>query len=117
MKKTIMMVLVVLLALSPTVSFAAKDRKGASDQALEHANENAIFNRVGDWFATIGKSDEEKAQIKAERKAKRAAKRAEKEVKKKAKEAQEVKDKKVKEAEEKTKKAKKNLDKKLNRGR
>ena len=71
---------VMMIGVSP--AFAAKDGKGASDQAYEHANENAVFNQVGDWFATVGKSDEEKARIKAQRKAERKVKHAEKKAKK-----------------------------------
>lgn len=106
MKKTIGLMLVALLVLSPAVSFAAKDGvKGASAQAYENASDNSVFNRVGDWFATIGKSDEEKAKIKAQRKAERAAKRVEKEAKEK--------DKMLK---EKMEKGKKNLDKGMMKG-
>jgi len=57
-------------------------KKGASPAAYEHASDQAIFNRVGDWFATIGKSPEEKEAILAERRAKRAAEKAEKEAEK-----------------------------------
>jgi hypothetical protein len=55
-----------------------KGQKGASDKAYEHASEQSVFNRVGDWFATIGKSKEEKQQIIQQRKAEREAKKAEK---------------------------------------
>jgi len=75
--------------------------KGASSKAYEHASENSIFNRVSDWFATVGKSDEEKAKILAERRAKRAAKQTEKEAKKAEKEARKA----QKEVEKKAKKA------------
>jgi len=61
---------------------AEKGEKGASTQAYEHASENAIFNRVSDWFTTIGKSKEEKEAMIAERKTKRATRRAEKEAQK-----------------------------------
>ena len=106
MKKIMVLGLAAMLVLSATVSFAAKDGvKGASAQAYEHADDNAIFNRVGDWFATVGKSDEEKAKIKAERKAERAVKRAEKEAKKQAKGAK-----------EKMEKGKKDLNKKMKKG-
>ena len=57
---------------------AKEEQKGANEQAYEHASDNAIFNRVGDWFATVGKSKEEKESILAERKAKRATQKAEK---------------------------------------
>ncbi|MCK5178597.1 MAG: hypothetical protein KAR32_03635 [Candidatus Omnitrophica bacterium] len=107
MKKIMVLGLAAMLVFSATVLFAAKDKgKGASAQAQEHADDNAIFNRVGDWFATAGKSDEEKATIKAQRRAERKVKRAEKEAKKKAKEAK-----------EKMKKGKKNLDKKMEKGK
>ncbi|MBN1869315.1 MAG: hypothetical protein JW847_01890 [Candidatus Omnitrophica bacterium] len=90
MKKFMVLGLAVMLVFSAAVVFAQQDKgKGASAQAYEHADDNAIFNRVGDWFATIGKSDEEKAVIKAQRKTERAAKRAEKETQKAAKEAKE----------------------------
>jgi hypothetical protein len=56
--------------------------KGASSKAYEHASERSIFNRAGDWFATVGRSDEEKAAILQERSETRAAKRAEKEARK-----------------------------------
>ena len=91
MKRLIGIVITLALILSVCPAFAAKGgEKGASAQAIEHASDQAIFNRVSDWFATIGKSKEEKAKILQERKAKRAAQRAEKA---------------VQEAEEETKKA------------
>jgi len=66
--------------------FAAESSsKGASAKAYEHASDEAVFNRVSDWFATRGKSDEEKKAIIAERKAKREAKRLEKETRKREK--------------------------------
>ncbi|PIQ89668.1 MAG: hypothetical protein COV72_01780 [Candidatus Omnitrophica bacterium CG11_big_fil_rev_8_21_14_0_20_42_13] len=84
-------------------------KKGASEKAYEHASDKAVFNRVSDWFATIGKSGEEKEKILAERKAERAAKRVEKELKraekekeaKKAREGMEEKARKQKESVEK----------------
>ena len=77
MKKIVMIFLACMLCVSFTsVSFA--QQKGASEQAREHASDNAIFNRVGDWFATVGKKGAEKEAVLAERKAKRQAKKAEK---------------------------------------
>ena len=106
MKKIMVLGVAAMLVLSSTVSFAAKDRvKGASAQAQEHADDNAIFNRAGDWFATIGKSDAEKVRIRAQRKAQRKAKRMEKEAKKKAKGAKEN-----------MEKGKKSLNKKMKKG-
>lgn len=88
MKKVISLLVIFALALSVTPAYAAKGRRGASDTAYEHASDEAVFNRVGDWFATVGKSDEEKQAILTERKAKRAKERAEKEAKKAAKQAE-----------------------------
>ena len=78
---TILIALVLIIA-SNSVFGAEGGEKGASDKAYEHASEEAIFHRIGDWFSTIGKSEEEKAAIIAERKAKRATLRAQKEAEK-----------------------------------
>lgn len=86
MRKLFVVVLLSAFVLTPVYVSAQ-----ANVKALEHANDKAIFNRVGDWFATAGKSDEEKVKIKAERQAKRAAKRAEREAKKAKKKAMEKK--------------------------
>jgi len=106
------------VALMSCVSFAmpalAQDveqkAKGASQQAYEHADDNAIFNRTTDWFATIGKSGEEKEKILAERKAERAVKRAEKEAKKAQRKAGEEMKKVGKELDEAGAKAKKKME-------
>ena len=82
MRRFIVFVLILSFISLVTPVYAAKGRKGASDSALEHASEEAIFHRVGDWFATVGKSEEEKKAIIAERKAKRAAARAQKKAEK-----------------------------------
>jgi len=78
MKKFTVIIALAAFAAGATPVFA---QKGANEKALEHASDQAIFNRVGDWFATIGKNKEEKARIKAERRVKRAAKNAEKKAK------------------------------------
>ncbi|HQP10313.1 MAG TPA: hypothetical protein PKV41_02880 [Candidatus Omnitrophota bacterium] len=103
MKKTLMLVLAALVVLFTAPSFAQQGSKGASAQAYEHASDEAVFNRVGDWFATIGKSEEEKAAIKAQRRAEREAKRIEKEAKKKAQQAEEEMEKQKKNINEKMK--------------
>ena len=74
MKQTfIIAVALLLLTLAVRPVFAAEGgEKGASAKAYEHASEQSIFNRVNDWFATIGKSPEEKASILQERKMERA---------------------------------------------
>lgn len=91
MRKVTAGVLVALFLVVGMPVFTAE--KGASAKAYEHASEESIFNRIGDWFATVGKSPEEKEKILMERKAERAAKRAEKEAKKAQKEAEEAKEK------------------------
>ena len=97
MKKLVSIAIILALIAVSAPAFAAKGgQKGASAQAYEHASDKAMFNRATDWFATIGKSKEEKAAILAERQAKRDAKilekeadRAQKEAKKKSMEANE----------------------------
>ncbi len=80
MKKTAIAIGVVLLLMGTNAAFAARGgEKGASKEAYEHASEQSIFHRIGDWFATIGKSKEEKVRILEERRAERAIRRAEKE--------------------------------------
>ncbi|MFH1552194.1 MAG: hypothetical protein ABID83_00945 [Candidatus Omnitrophota bacterium] len=85
MKKVIALILVLTFAIGTPLFAVEKDTKGASAKAYEQASDQSAFNRVGDWFATRGKSPEETKKILAERKAKQAAKRAEKEAKKQAK--------------------------------
>jgi len=74
MKKSL--IIGVIFAMTAGVVFAAHAEPGADETAFEHASENSIFNRTTDWFATIGKSPEEKEKIKTEREALRAARRA-----------------------------------------
>ncbi len=84
-KSTLLLFTVCLLAASPAY---AETEQGASPQAYEHASEQAIFVRASDWFATLGKSPEERDAIVAQRKAERAAKRAQQEAKKQTAEAE-----------------------------
>jgi len=69
---------VVFLLMFVLGSMPAYAEKGASPVAYQHASDEAVFHRVGDWFATIGKSGAEKDQLLAERKAQRMARKAEK---------------------------------------
>lgn len=87
MKRLIAVLLLLSLVIPLKPVLAAKEQKGASPQAYEHASDQAVFNRISDWFATRGKSEEERAKILEERKAKRAAKRAQKEAEKAKREA------------------------------
>jgi len=74
MKRLMWIMSVLLLLLAANYSFAAEDeQKGASESAYEHASEKSVFNRFGDWFATVGRSEEERARIMEEREATRAA--------------------------------------------
>ena len=83
MKQTFIIAVALLLTLAVRPVFAAEGgEKGASAKASEHASEQSIFNRVNDWFATRGKSPEEKASILQERKTERAEKRAEMQIRK-----------------------------------
>jgi hypothetical protein len=109
MRKVIAVVLILSFFVIYAPVFAREEGvKSAATKAYEHASDESIFNRVSDWFATLGKSDQEKTQILAERKAKRAAEKAAKAAKKAKKQA-------AKEAKEAAKKAeeKKKLHKKL----
>ena len=77
MRKFITLLLVLAVALIAVPAFAGQ--KGAAAKAYEKAGDEAVFHRIGDWFATRGKSPEEAKAIKAERRAERAARRAQKE--------------------------------------
>ena len=89
MKKFLFLGLVLsLMAVSSPSRAQEEAKKGASEKAYEHASDNSIFNRVSDWFATVGKSDEEKEKILQERKRERQRKRLEKEAEKVQKEAE-----------------------------
>lgn len=84
MKKLITLILVLSFALcAPAltpVTWAASD-------ASELAHDN-VADKVGDWFATRGKTEQERKAILAERKTDRVAKRAEKQAKKAKKQAE-----------------------------
>ena len=116
MKRIIVSVLVLSLVMISMPALAAQGgTKGASQKAVENASDEAVFNRVGDWFATVGKSPEEKEKILAERKAQRVKKRAEKEAEKLKREAEKETKKMGKQADKKTKKAEKQIGYKYNK--
>ncbi len=106
MKKISAFAIILTLAITQLVIAAPEGEEGAAAAALENANDQAVFNRIPDWFATVGKSPEEKEKILAERKALRAQKRAEKEAKKAQKQAQKEARKTEKEAQKAMEKAK-----------
>lgn len=68
--RKVMTVVLMAVFLSQGMPLFAQER-GASEQAYEHSNDRAIFNRISDWFSTVGKSDVEKRRILNERRAKR----------------------------------------------
>jgi hypothetical protein len=82
MKKLITMVVVLSFAVAIPVFAQQRDLKAPNARAYEKADERSALNRVGDWFATVGKSPEEKQMIIAERGAKRAAAKLQKQAKK-----------------------------------
>lgn len=104
MKKIIAGFFIAALIFSVVPAYAGD--KGASMTAQEHASEHSIFNRVGDWFATVGKSGAEKDQILAERRAERKKAEAEKLAKQNKAEAEKMAKKKKAEADKKMKEAK-----------
>ena len=73
--------MLLLVSVGPVIA-APSEQKSISPIAFEHANDEFIFYRISDWFATLGKSDQEKKIIIAERRMKRAAARALKQAKK-----------------------------------
>jgi hypothetical protein len=80
MRRKILVPVVFVLVLGIVPAYAGDaGTKGASSKAYEHASDQSIFNRVGDWFSTVGKSDEEKEVILQKRREMRAARRAERE--------------------------------------
>lgn len=81
MKKLAVLILVATFVLG-TVPTYAQATKGASATAMEKASDESVFHRVGDWFATRGKTPTEAKAIIAQRKAERAAKRAQKQAEK-----------------------------------
>ncbi|MGE5279116.1 MAG: hypothetical protein ACM3L6_00020 [Deltaproteobacteria bacterium] len=119
MKRRIAGILVALFLASGVPAFA-QQQKGASAAAYEHASDQSVFNRVGDWFATVGKSDQEKQQVLAERKARRTADKMKKEAaqrkqegEKRAKEARAAADKKMREIEKNAHAQKNKMNKKM----
>jgi len=86
MKKVLAVLVCMIMLAGVQPVYAAPDgTKGASARAVENASDEAVFHRMGDWFATVGKSDEEKAMIKAKRREERRMRKQEKEAKKQAK--------------------------------
>jgi hypothetical protein len=104
-----------MLALSiPSFSFAGEECvKGASEQAVQCASDNSVFHRTSDWFATLGKSKEEKTALKAQRQADRKAKHEAKKAKKEAEKTQKKVEKAASDAQDKGKEVTKEAEKGL----
>ena len=62
-----------LIGSSASVLAADGGQSGASASAYQHASDEAVFNRIGDWFATLGKSGFEKDSILVQRRTARVA--------------------------------------------
>ncbi len=78
MKKVLVAIFAVMFVLSAVPSFAAFEMKGAVAPAVQQAGNESALDKVGDWFATRGKTPEEKTVILNQRRADRAVKEAEK---------------------------------------
>lgn len=80
MKKvlTVPIMVFALMASSPTYAQRGSNAYGG-------AAEETVLDKTGDWFATVGKSQEEKNRIKLERRAARKIKKAQKAIEKKKK--------------------------------
>ena len=90
MRKVLALALVLLFAVSmlPLSSAYAQGKSGVSTKALSQASDDSAIDKIGDWFATRGKSDAEKQKLLAQRKAERAAARAQKMAEKKKRQMQ-----------------------------
>lgn len=92
MKKVLFSVIIFSFIFLAGVLLAQESQKvsrtGTAPQAHEHASDQAIFSRVADWFATVGKPEEERNQILLERRDAREQKRLEKQSQRKQREAQ-----------------------------
>ena len=83
MKKFLSIAMVLIFAVASPVFAQPRDLKvPAAARAYEKASDRSALNRASDWFATRGKSQEERQMIIAERNAKRTAERMQKQAKK-----------------------------------
>lgn len=88
-KQTILLAVISLLVAAPVFA-QQRDVRGPSARAYEKASERSIIHRAGDFFATVGRSQEEKDQIISKRsmeRARRQAERKSREMKKQAEKA------------------------------
>ena len=87
MRKLVVIAVLACFALSfaPAVTSYAQGKSAISAKEL---TDDSAIDKVGDWFATRGKSDAEKQKVLAQRKANRVAARAQKKIEKQKREAQ-----------------------------
>jgi len=83
MRKIALLVVVFMVLTSVPVFAQCASKSACSDRA-------SIHQKMGDWFATMGKSPEEREQVLAQRESARAEKKAEKKARKEAKQAEKL---------------------------
>ena len=86
MKKLVVLAILVCFVFSavPALPTYAQGKSGVSASAV---SDDSVIDKIGDWFATRGKSDAEKQKILAERKMKRMAERTQRKLEKEQKKA------------------------------
>lgn len=77
-----------LISSSTPVLAADGGQSGASVSAYQHASDEAVFTRIGDWFATLGKSGFERDSILVQRRTARVARRTRRAIEHQAKHAE-----------------------------
>ncbi len=77
-----------LISSSVPVLAADGGQSGASALAYQHASDEAVFTRIGDWFATLGKSGFEKDSILIQRRTAHVARRTRRAIEHQAKHAE-----------------------------
>ncbi len=80
MKRSLVIVLIFIAGVVTVPAFAARNFDGASANAIARANNENIFHKIGDWFATAGRSPREQQAILAERKMNRSVVRTREDV-------------------------------------
>ena len=91
----------VVLCILCAAGFAFADDAGAqaatADVSVDASGQVSVFARMGDWFATVGRSEQEQERIMEHRRARRSEKHAEKEARKARKRARKAQEKAEKE--------------------
>ena len=101
---TIGVICLVLISLTPAVN-AQKQAGYSSGAYSELGADDTYLDRVSDWFATVGKSREEKILIKSRRRSARKMENMQKEIARKRKEIEKKKKKAMQQYEESKKRA------------